>query len=134
MLSSYSKYHIAYLAGLLDGEGHICAARRPHGRGAAVVVGMTNTDLRLLKPFLVFGGKISKPRIRGFGNKPQYSWTIHSTGAARFLAAVLPHPRRLKNRARIAMIILYNTPRKGQHLTEKQARIIQRAKRRFSAA
>lgn len=126
--------HHAYNAGLLDGEGHISVARRPHGRGAAVSVGMTNTDLRLLKPFLVYGGNIGKPRLRGYGHKLQYDWTVNSAGAIKAIKAMSPYLIRLKRRARIALIILKTTPTKGKHLSNKQAKTIAMAREKFYAS
>lgn len=95
---------------------------------------MTNTNLKLLKPFLKYGGNIDKPRIRGYGHKLQYAWAVNSVDAVRAINAMLPYLVRLKRRARIALRILYATPTKGKHLSNQQARVIAKAKQEFYAA
>lgn len=121
----------SYKAGLLDGEGHITVSNRPNGRGASVQVGMTNTNLELLKPFLIYGGNIGKPRIRGYGHKKQYDWTVTSSDAVTAINAMLPYLIRLKEKAKIALKIIAATPKKGKHLSDKQAEIIFRARKEF---
>lgn len=133
MHSEPTSQENAYNAGLLDGEGHISVSDRPSGRGGCVTVGMTNTDLELLNPFLVYGGTIGKPRIRGYGNKPQYGWAASSRNAITALEAMLPYLIRLKRKAELALIILKATPKKGKHLTEDQADLIEFTRKQFYA-
>ena len=78
----------AYLAGIIDGEGHIainrtktCPQRRVNPRYQAEVT-VVNTDLRLME-FLVAnaGGSFHKRKKAKEWHKDTYSWKVTSTTA-----------------------------------------------------
>lgn len=99
-----------YLAGLIDGEGHISitrsdkpAYRTQRGKEKlypcpvrfGLVIGISNTDIRLMKRLKeMFGGSYSggKP-LKGHPNwKPKYQWTVNGNeNKELILLAVLPY-------------------------------------------
>lgn len=123
----------AYCAGVLDGEGHISlvSGRSPKISGASVMVGVTNTRLEMLEPFLKYGGKIYGPRRHGLGTKPIYQWHARSKDSFWVLARTYPFLRRLRKRAKAAMVILRNIPLAGCTATPGQKQIVTRMREVF---
>ncbi|RLA05761.1 MAG: hypothetical protein DRQ47_00280 [Gammaproteobacteria bacterium] len=84
-----------YAAGLFDGEGHAGIAKTPLSSGRNQYMSRVQIAMReeeLLKPFVVFGGRIKyidntrwNKNARGL-----YSWSIHAKQAETFLLAILP--------------------------------------------
>lgn len=83
---------IAYLGGLIDGEGTV-SLRRKIGNHFNIEVYITSSN----KPMLewvrrVFGGKIYTYNRKGDTTRlPQHKWHIHSRGAEDLLKMVLPY-------------------------------------------
>lgn len=91
----------AYLAGIVDGEGHISAVKTiNHGSDYRYwCVGVTNTDSNLGHWLLEFGGTVGM-RLRG-KYKPVYDWRISVTlDLHRFLTAIEPFLRIKGDKAR----------------------------------
>lgn len=108
---------LAYMAGLIDGEGYI-ALKRDHTAGCvtyAPVVRITNTSLEML--YWVqgrFGGYVGHNKMSGNGKwKESYYWTVHHAKAASFLSIILPYL--VVKRKQAELVIQHyetNTPRK----------------------
>jgi hypothetical protein len=92
---------LAYVAGLLDGEGSLCigmSRAKSAGRAPSywLQVGITNTDRALMDWLLAtFGGHISDnshaPTKRQYS--PCWAWRIMGTQAVPFLEALKPYVR-----------------------------------------
>ena len=103
------KTDLAYIAGLIDGEGCIHATTVKYaGRASAIQVTITTT----YKPVLefvqsIFGGKIynNQTRDKPFW-KPIYRWTIYGEKAIPVLQSVKPFLIIKRGQAEIALRIL----------------------------
>jgi hypothetical protein len=92
---------LAYLAGLIDGEGSIVMMKFKEGRrpigGSTARISVTNTDLPLMKWLvLTFGGQyhLTGDWRKFGGTKPCYHWGLDgSATAVACLTAVLPYLR-----------------------------------------
>lgn len=81
---------IMYLAGLLDGEGHIAIQNKKHPCGR---IEIKMTDPAPLQWCLSkFGGNLNGPHPKGDGHKDSFTWnTAQADTVARILAQVRPH-------------------------------------------
>lgn len=90
----------AYIAGLIDGEGCICIAKRKNGHFPKAgkpwyyqpIVTISNTDKRMLD-FVVnrYKGWITKPKPQKSHRKQIYSWFISGELMRSFLRDILPY-------------------------------------------
>jgi hypothetical protein len=87
-----------YLAGILDGEGHIGIQRHQFRHGNEVVryqhalrVMVVNTSMQLLESLQEsWGGWIRQHRVANTRWLPTYGWMVTSKSADKVLAAALP--------------------------------------------
>ena len=84
--------NLAYVAGIMDGEGSIGFAKT---RGYATPrVLVTNTNISLLQDLAgCFGGNINPLSKRKQGWKKAYSWRITSARAVNFIEKIYPYLR-----------------------------------------
>ena len=92
---------IIWCAGLFDGEGWIYPAHTKLADRKSfrfqVISGITNTELRLLRPFKrQWGGKIRPRKGTKLSRKPLYEWRIQCLKMEMFLLDVLPYLRGAK--------------------------------------
>jgi hypothetical protein len=91
---------LAYLAGILDGEGSISICGSPRN---VVRVGISNTDEGLIKWLASIGGGVSK-KTPSPNCKQCYHWQVYSRFDVRaFLIAVVPYMRIKQNKAILAI-------------------------------
>jgi len=86
---------LAYIAGIVDGEGNIFSRSRP-GRRLQVVVDVTNTDKSLIDWLTGFGGRFHRNICRNstnhFGKKEVYRWIVsRRRDVTLLLKAILPY-------------------------------------------
>ena len=115
---------LAYVAGIIDGEGSIslyppCKGRR--GLKISVQVGNTNEWLIQWLRF-IFGGYIYTIPPRK-NCKPVHSWSVSYQQALGVLQAVYPYLRLKKPQAEIAINFLKMRHHKGRHLTDGELAI-----------
>lgn len=116
---------LAYIAGIIDGEGSIIIHRRVPRKGLGqlkVVVSNTNRDLLEFLQFY-FNGSIcsSKAHLKYPKNKPCHQWTVSCHQALPLLEMIFPYLRIKRPQAEIA--IAYQkakTSRGTKNLTEEQ--------------
>ena len=97
---------LAYLAGILDGEGSITIAESPRN---VVRLGIANTNVELMKWLLSIGGGISECQRKANqkSQTPCYHWQIYSRIDVRsFLAAVVPYMRIKRAKAELAIEVI----------------------------
>lgn len=85
---------LAYVAGLIDGEGCLAIQSSSGGRYCQpeVTVGMSDKALHLLKEMhATFGGSLNKKRDRSEKWNGSHSWRIGGAGATRFVSLILPY-------------------------------------------
>lgn len=88
----------AYLAGIIDGEGHIginrtktCPQKRINPRYQAEII-VVNTDLRLIELFVdQLGGSYCERKKVKEWHKTTYAWKVSSTTARDVCARLLPY-------------------------------------------
>ena len=104
------KTLLAYVAGIIDGEGSISIAQHKRKNGRLhhweLIVAVTNTQLWLIEFLhLQFGGHIDGRTV--YFNRPNckdsWRWTICATKASDFLKLVLPYLQLKKTRAELAI-------------------------------
>ena len=99
---------IAYVAGILDGEG--CLSLCPNGHQQpdkfCEQIRVSNTDKKLIDWLLkTFGGKHLKRSNSLKGKeKPVYNWALYGEKATSFLLIVAPYLKLKKERADILII------------------------------
>jgi len=84
---------VAWVAGILDGEGSVGIYLHPSGKtnAARLVIEITNTHLDALRLIRrLFGGYIH-PLSRPIQNRPIWVWTAAASTRKAFLEAVLPY-------------------------------------------
>jgi hypothetical protein len=113
---------IAYVAGIIDGEGSICLTSRNKNKLPSPCVSVSSTDPELL--FWIkskFGGKILGRTSRETHHKQAYVWTIFNRKALSFLRLIRPYlvieRRKLRTDLLINEYLLY-TPRNGKYTKE----------------
>ena len=104
----WTESELAYLAGILDGEGCFTLAKGPNGHtfNSRVLVG--NTDARLIHWLHDrFGGGVSvRPRLNQ-RQKPCWMWTLSSAEIVPFINAVAPFLRLKREQA--LLLLEYRT-------------------------
>lgn len=114
---------LAYIAGIVDGEGSICIYTHKcrTSRAGQMKAVISNTNRELLEFVqLYFGGSISAVNSavnKARGRKTCYQWVVASQKALHFLEPIEPFLRVKKLQAQIA-IEYQGQRRKGYHLTE----------------
>lgn len=99
---------LAYLAGVIDSDGYVSAARSTHqGRlyyGAAVGIAGTDRQPHDLAAG-IFGGNVRRylPRKDRAHHRPQFQWQRYGESARPVLEAVLPYLRVKRDRAALAL-------------------------------
>ena len=101
---------LAYLAGLFDGEGCVQIAHHKPQRNKrteqhTLRCAVNMTDEVSVKSFLVFGGSICQ-KTRDIINpkwQNQWTWSVSSNQALRFLEILLPYLRLKQEQAKLAI-------------------------------
>lgn len=118
---NFDKVQLAYLAGIVDGEGHISISRQKslHCRKGYVhrpVVSISNTQLKLMNRLQAwFGGHIKTHKLREFMNfKPVYEWNVWSVDEQiDILQNILPYLFLKKTQAEIVLHFLATRGKRG---------------------
>ena len=102
---------VAYIAGFVDGEGHIAIEKTMPGKGLQRIVNphfgvritVANTDLTTLEWIhSLWGGKVYVQKKMGL--RPVYSWMITNRQVVtEFLSTILPHLRTKKDQAELVL-------------------------------
>ena len=119
------KTDLAYMAGMIDGDGSIVISTNKSRKSLAgqmkACACNSNKDVLLFMQ-LHFGGYIcaSNSHLKYPWQKPQYQWTVASQKALVFLEAISPFLRIKKAQAEIAMTFQRQRRNKGCKLTEEE--------------
>jgi len=119
----YKITDLAYLAGLLDGEGCITIRRRFGGCNSysgRFLISMTALDLlsSLRDQFGI--GTITKASRKLDGHKQMYRWSVFSQQAASLLKEVLPYLHLKRKHAELVISLADAKGTIGKHLTKEQ--------------
>ena len=119
-----NKTDLAYIAGIVDGEGYIGISadhrkRNPNRPCWRLRVTVTNTNEWLMQ-FLKFsfGGIIDLKRSSSL--KPCYNWTLCRSNAAEFLKLILPYLRLKRPQAELAIKFQASISKSTRRLTGEQ--------------
>jgi hypothetical protein len=101
------KTDLAYMAGIIDGEGCICIHRSRTKRAgdsliANVTVRMTVEHIPQWLHFS-FGGSFGTQKPKKVGWQPVYQWKVYGKNAVTFLQAILPYLIVKRPQAEIAL-------------------------------
>ena len=107
------KTDLAYMAGIVDGEGYISLARRNSRRNKSgirydIQIGVTNTNKWLLETFrFTFGGSISKKK-KGYekslpSSQDCFNWQVSNQQALITIKTLLPYLRLKRPQAELAI-------------------------------
>ncbi len=95
---NWKKEELAYLAGLIDGEGTIsigyCYRNHKSGRKRyhKAIMSISNTDYRLIEWIKnLFGGYVGVKKYEGKTYKTIYRWSIDGTNIDNILKSVSPY-------------------------------------------
>lgn len=107
-----SETELAYVAGLLDGEGTIAIAKQKPNSGSKSIkyilkIHITNTHLGvLLQCQKQFGGYICSKTHYYYRRKACYEWVLLVSKAKEFLKAILPYLVIKKEQAELGLSFL----------------------------
>jgi len=134
MFGQFSPTDLAYLAGIVDGEGTVTVLvnynAKTGGQGATCKIMVPNT----YEPLIVwladtFGGRISRyGKIRSAKHKQLYMWYVSATRSAQLLELILPY---LKIKRRQAEIVIAVHKLRGKPMAGKQGKVL--SKENFEA-
>lgn len=92
---------LAYLAGIVDGEGHVSITREDGRYKPKVYVGMTSKDIILLLHRLFRGNVYETSTCTG---KPLYRWHLTKSADLQvFLTSILPYMIEKKRQAEVVL-------------------------------
>jgi len=96
---------LAYIAGLIDGEGYISASKNSRTKGSYTIVLSISMCRREGVDLCAraFGGKAREKKRKTITGRSVYIWTIHSKTAEKALTKLLPF---LRVRNRVAKLVL----------------------------
>lgn len=104
---SYNELDLAYIAGLVDGEGCITAFRRKDSRSTRVSFSIAMCSRELLEwASAVFGGRVHEKNqsINKFHNWDQcYVWIASDKAALEILKIIAPYLKLKKTQAELAI-------------------------------
>lgn len=120
------KTDLAYVAGIVDGEGYIGISADHRNRYNSnrpcwrLRVSVTNTNEWLMQYLkFSFGGSISIKGGKG-NKKPCYDWVLNRGHAAEFLKLILPYLRLKRPQAELAIKFQSNISKSTRRLTDEQ--------------
>lgn len=121
---------IAYLAGIFDGEGHVCIQRSNSRKGMTSAfhnldIGITNTDEDLISSLHdIYGGHVGSTGIRGQHRTNCYRWRLNGPNTISFLKLLLPHLKIKRRQAEIAIAFQQDVlrRRRGSKLTPEEVK------------
>jgi len=118
---------LAYIAGIIDGEGYIGLKDRISC--VSLVVQATNTDKALLQ-FIVdtFGGSIGEYAPQA-NRKAAYKWSLCASKAADMLCELLPYLITKKERAHIALKAASAPLTRAREFAKEMEKLNQRGKK-----
>jgi hypothetical protein len=118
---------LAYVAGIIDGEGCISLTRSKNEKGIQVHVQIDHTNEWLLQWLkFAFGGVVTlrhdkREEIKGW--KSMYCWRLRTAEALEFLKLIYPYLRLKKVQAEIAIKVLEMRGKKGRRFTESETAV-----------
>lgn len=80
-LKRIADLDLAWLAGLLEGEGYFCVLHNNHSDTLNIGCGMTDRDVIKHLLDVVGAGKVSSEKGQGKGYKRVYRWTLTNSNA-----------------------------------------------------
>lgn len=102
----YTPTDLAYLAGIIDGEGSFVAAIRTIRRGALdmqMTLKVNNTDHDLIEWLGLFGGRVHMRKKYATHCRQQWEWCIGIVELAPLLVEVTPYLRVKKRQAELLL-------------------------------
>ena len=96
------KTDLAYVAGIIDGEGWICIKNTKTSASVKVGVGNTNEWLICWLQFS-FGGSVCVKKKWIANQKQQWGWDLSTRQASEFLKLILPYLRIKRPQAELAL-------------------------------
>ena len=118
------NHHVAYIAGIIDGEGSVVLSkRRKTAQFRTPVVSVSSTTLEILEYLRShYGGSISKHKVYQEHHKQSWSWKLDYGRAVRLCADVLPYLLEPEKRRRAQLLVdVYGrvTVRNGKYTPEQ---------------
>lgn len=117
-MSSGDQLELAYMAGIVDGEGSISVKTESLARPYTIYLNVTNTNYEMIKMFEHrFGGKVrkrnwSKKNFEKCKNwKDCYEWCLTKNLAAKAIAKLFPYIR-IKKRQAILVLRAFSIKQK----------------------
>lgn len=99
-----SREEVAWLAGLLEGEGYFSISWQYSRPSFGISCKMTDKDV-LEEARRIAGGKLYGPRFNGPGKKPFWVWQINHRASVRNLLVALRPTMGRRRAARIDLIL-----------------------------
>ncbi|PIR21429.1 MAG: hypothetical protein COV45_01390 [Deltaproteobacteria bacterium CG11_big_fil_rev_8_21_14_0_20_47_16] len=116
-----TKTDLAYIAGIIDGEGTITLSRHHSNQTPSPEISVADTSLRLLQHLK----KVYKNH-----HTPSYVWTLRSNSALALMESILPWLLIKDKRAKLILRDYKRlTPRNGRYTTKQLKQKLALAKR-----
>lgn len=112
--------HLTYMAGIVDGEGTITLTPTSSSKFRTPCLSVSNSELALLEPFLVFGGRIMRKKKNcGHPNwKVIYEYRIRGDKALEAVGHLYPylrHPEKIRRASMLLTTYKNTTKRNGKY-------------------
>ena len=126
------KTDLAYVAGIIDGEGSISILRcdnesNKQYKSFKLRVIVTNTNEWLIQWLVfAFGGSIGC-RPGKASHQPYFSWTLYGSQGAKFLQLILPYLKLKRPQAEIAITFQQNKSLRGRRRRTEEQKAIEEA-------
>ena len=123
-MKEYSKAQLAYLAGMIDGEGAVTLTKTSSESELRLPrLGVASTSKELVEYLEnTFGGTISSKKTYEDHHKKSFCWMARYNKCLELLKAVLPYLRENSKKRRARLLVNHYkdiTPRNGKY-TDKQ--------------
>lgn len=120
----YNEIELAWLAGIVDGEGTITLVRHNRNKFRSPVISVASTTYELLLEVqrIAGGGSISSKKVYATHHKPSWTWALQRRKALALIEALIPYLREPLKLTR-AQFLLSNyskcTSRNGKYTKEQ---------------
>lgn len=121
-VNQLSAVDVAYIAGLIDGEGTIGLTRKHVGENRQLVISISSTEQSILNYVrtTIGAGRITCKRVSRAHHRPGLTFTLSNRQALALLSQIQPYLKSYK-RERGALVLenyLALTPRNGKYTAE----------------
>jgi hypothetical protein len=123
MAGVYNDTNLAWLAGIIDGEGSVCFCRTHKNRNRTPQLVAASTTLDILQHVKsIAGGTIIRKKVYAEHHKPSWTWSLTGPPSLSIMEAILPfmhEPKKIK-RAQLLIAGYPSVTRRNGHYSDEE--------------